>query len=384
MRDKNIFFIWLGDNIPSYFDYAIKSFSDRLNKNFKIQKITFKTEQIEKIGLLTSPNKLSLVEKQLWYAIQHVKNNKNEILNCSDNIKFIIKIHEFFKIYIINLFGGMFIDADTYLIKNIEENIFDINDVLLCKRCGYVDKGIIGFRGGFIENIYDLKLNDIFKIILSNSFKQYYFKLLDRFDNENNYILWKNLRSDFFNLNFKLESIKNTIFDSNDNYIMHFNDFSWSYEKTRETRIPYTIFDDKSKMTCSLVLDKYLEINSEIINLELKKLNCNKNDIKYVFLNKNTNLIEKDSFKNFNQLEEIGNLTTIKIIENNAFEGCINLKRIILTQCIKIGNYAFKDCENLTEFYFPQFKKTIADINKIFIGCKNLKKIGFQNNIIKK
>ena len=65
---------------------------------------------------------------------------------------------------------------------------------------------------------------------------------------------------------------------------------------------------------------------------------------------------------------------TISHVSKNAFEGCQNLKSIILGEGVKeIRNEAFKDCTELQEVSLPKSLRTIGD--KAFMGCTKLEKI---------
>ena len=88
-------------------------------------------------------------------------------------------------------------------------------------------------------------------------------------------------------------------------------------------------------------------------------------------------------------------LTEIKIpdniieIEQLAFNGCINLERVIFphTSDLIIGHYAFQDCTQLQKILIP--KNTIMYGHEVFSGCDSLKyvliesgaKVGLNNDL---
>ena len=72
-------------------------------------------------------------------------------------------------------------------------------------------------------------------------------------------------------------------------------------------------------------------------------------------------------------------------IDNNAFAGCSNLERVILSKNItSIGEHAFNNCSALTSIEIPKsLEKTGTSVygkadNGIFVGCNNLKNITFE------
>jgi len=65
---------------------------------------------------------------------------------------------------------------------------------------------------------------------------------------------------------------------------------------------------------------------------------------------------------------------TISCVSKNAFEGCTNLKSVILSEGVtEIRNEAFKDCTELQEVSLPKSLRKISD--KAFMGCAKLEKI---------
>ena len=74
--------------------------------------------------------------------------------------------------------------------------------------------------------------------------------------------------------------------------------------------------------------------------------------------------------------EDINSFTgskNLKIIEQNAFYGCCNLKRVCLCDGLKkIGKSAFSSC-GLKEIFIPQSVKEIEE--KAFLLCHSLNKI---------
>mgnify|MGYP002519729573 CR=1 FL=1 len=74
-------------------------------------------------------------------------------------------------------------------------------------------------------------------------------------------------------------------------------------------------------------------------------------------------------------MEEVFIPSTCNRIEERAFERCINLINITLTDSLQyIDNFAFKGCSELTTFNIP---KNIVEIGEgVFAGCVNIEFVG--------
>lgn len=71
---------------------------------------------------------------------------------------------------------------------------------------------------------------------------------------------------------------------------------------------------------------------------------------------------------------------TISRVSKNSFEGCPNLKSIILEEGVKeIRNEAFKDCTELQEVNLPKSLQKISD--KAFMGCTKLEKVTIEEGV---
>ena len=69
----------------------------------------------------------------------------------------------------------------------------------------------------------------------------------------------------------------------------------------------------------------------------------------------------------------------VKVIADNAFDGCLNLKKIIFNDKTEIiGDFAFTGCQNLTEFTVPESVKSIG--NNVFARCDGLEVITFSSS----
>ena len=62
---------------------------------------------------------------------------------------------------------------------------------------------------------------------------------------------------------------------------------------------------------------------------------------------------------------------SIHTIEDSAFQGCSNLRNVIIPKSVKsIGNYSFSECENITSITIPYLVGNIGSY--CFEKCINL------------
>ncbi len=86
------------------------------------------------------------------------------------------------------------------------------------------------------------------------------------------------------------------------------------------------------------------------------------------------------SFKEFSKLTEINIPGGVKAIPESQFEGCINLKKVVLNDGLeKIGKCAFYKCHNLSEIKIPNTVKEIY--GWAFRECHSLKNIVIPNSV---
>ena len=90
-------------------------------------------------------------------------------------------------------------------------------------------------------------------------------------------------------------------------------------------------------------------------------------------------------FKNNSSIysfDEFQYFTGLSLIDEYAFAGCSNLKKIVFPEdLLEIGNCAFKECSNLTDIILSKGLNIIG--NASFLDCCNLESIDIPENVIK-
>ena len=132
-----------------------------------------------------------------------------------------------------------------------------------------------------------------------------------------------------------------------------------------------TSFSDKQIMYISNINDK-IEIGS---NINVKNNEYIPNKYGLISFEDDITSIPNSLFYNSAELEEVFIPSTCNRIEESAFERCINLINITLTDSLQyIDNFAFKGCSELTTFNIP---KNIVEIGEgVFAGCVNIEFVG--------
>ena len=127
MIPKNLFFVWIGGTVPNYCNFCVDNFK-RINPEFKIHFIRYRKDDIENYKDLKENTEIDSVFKKTMddvlyqrtrQAIRYKKNKNNKfIVVCFVNV---------FKINLLNTFGGIFLDLDTYPVKPFDDKILSLD-----------------------------------------------------------------------------------------------------------------------------------------------------------------------------------------------------------------------------------------------------------------
>lgn len=227
---KILHFIWFGYT-PNYVNFCIKHFK-QLNPDFKINFVHRTSKQLENIYFNKQINDQN--DKLIFNTIDGIINKtyykelveqQIAFLNRFGDIPFIQLFADVFRMELLNKFGGIYLDCDTFPIKPFDEQILSYNNFCVWDNVHNIKEKnnyFIGSTGKeFIENYFSDKIIPLF---LTNN---YMLKLQMKkpFD-------FQIRRIKFFTL-----KLKNSDFNINDkNYIEHYSDFSWGRKKVEFTK----------------------------------------------------------------------------------------------------------------------------------------------------
>ena len=127
----------------------------------------------------------------------------------------------------------------------------------------------------------------------------------------------------------------------------------------------------------------FLALNklTNIINLDLSEANIREGGENYY----SSSTTETDKFKRYQlyALTALQNLVlpnSLKIIDDNAFNGCKNLTSMIIPNSVtSIGGYAFNGCRNLTSVIIGNSVISIGE--SAFSGCSRLPSVTIGNSV---
>lgn len=240
MIPKLIHFIWIGKK-PNYLSCVLDAYKNK-NINCTINLISYTIIQLENIFFKKHiKTELDNIIFQLLYDILY-KKRYQELIKCllsgnylinHKNTAFIQIFCDILRLEILNIYGGIYIDCDTYPIKQFDNFIFE-KDLL----CVYdkIDNLLIpnnyflaSSKKYQFDNYFDITNNNVFKLIHTN--------------NQQFIRIYKNKDFDFMIRRIKFFKNKLTDRDfthiNHLDYFEHYSEFRWGMNK-----IPKTQFDN--------------------------------------------------------------------------------------------------------------------------------------------
>ena len=212
MIPKKIFFIWLGGNKPNYVDFAVNKFK-LFNESFKIELIEYSINDIENIDKI---NKCEY-DKYLKKCIEYILDKKCSVYSYHRNHfylkyrKFIQALSNIFRLELLNNYGGIYLDCDTFPIKPLDD--FLLNKKQFCAYSFPIFDQEHRYRDNFFigKSNNTCRINDcygIFDVITTGNY------------NDVSNPEWKYNRDLFFKC--QLKSLKKSEY-----YIEHYCDRTW-------------------------------------------------------------------------------------------------------------------------------------------------------------
>lgn len=204
MIPKQLFFIWIGNNKPSYVDFAINTFKE-VNFDFDINFIHIKDiDKTNNDDVLYVLDKIKNDKDSLYYKIYNrpwakysYKNIIGKYSNITDCLKF----------YYVNKYGGIYLDCDTFPVKPFDSDLLS-NDYFYGtnqSNNNLIDYYFMGSQKGKLLNIYE-----------NPELRGKLFHI--NYPDTNS--IHKN-KQDFYNCSLKYSH------NINNNYIIHFFDNTW-------------------------------------------------------------------------------------------------------------------------------------------------------------
>lgn len=229
---KNLFMIWLGDTIPNYVQFSINAYK-QANANFNIQLVHHTLKQIEDIynnkltniyDNLLNEVMFNILNKDKTYMLDHQKDFYGK------EIRFIQLLSDIYRLRIIQEFGGIYVDCDTFPLKPFDEKLLQLKIFMVTRHYNndrhYNDNAnyYIGNDNYFFGSIKDANINEQQKLLQTN----------DKWWSNIQYLINKNK---FYGL--KLNYIEQ---QNQPIYIEHYFDGNWK-NKNGKIRTPKCFLD---------------------------------------------------------------------------------------------------------------------------------------------
>lgn len=237
---KQIFLIWLGDNVPLYIKYVIKLYKE-INTNFNIIFITYTLKQIQDIYQKRVFQ--SVYDSLLYDSIEILLNKNHAYKNytyhtlidgqkiCySTDIRMIQVLSDIYRLVLINNLGGIYVDCDTIPVRPFDKELLSLKSFVVCKHIKFNDKTYIMRDNYFMGTIPSLPI--------THNNEEHSISLLQTTDK-----WWTNpqfliLKHKFFKLDIKAGQYSL----NKDFYIEHYCDGNWKVQNN-SIRTPYCFLD---------------------------------------------------------------------------------------------------------------------------------------------
>lgn len=150
MIPKRLIFIWLGPEFPDYGTFCINNFK-AVNPDFEIMNVHIpNVETSQNKDLLELKEVLNSGQKTVYsymfdrkFAQNHMQTDIGKITSLSDALR----------LYLLNKYGGIYLDLDTFPVKPFDEKILSYSDGFVVNHDRqYCDFFFMGFQKGFIDN----------------------------------------------------------------------------------------------------------------------------------------------------------------------------------------------------------------------------------------
>lgn len=229
---KILHFIWFG-YMPNYVNFCIDNYK-KINPDFKINFVHRTPKQLEQIYF---ENKIENEIDQIIYdIIKHILNKtkyktlidvQQKFLNLFGHIPFLQLLSDIFRLEVLNIYGGIYLDCDTFPIKPFDNYILNLKKFCVYDKIGSLYKINNYFIGHNKTSFWDNYLDETaFQLVLTNNHMRSILttKPMD---------YWTR-RIKFFKCNLSYND-----FTDKYNYIEHYSEFSWGKNKVPKTKFDY-------------------------------------------------------------------------------------------------------------------------------------------------
>ena len=223
---KNIFFIWLGNNIPSYALYAVQAFK-QANNNFHIQLVHKTINEIENVNVSDIIDQCLLDSINIIFNKYKIPKQYKEYVNnqkkiYGNDIRFIQLLSDIFRVQLTNSIGGIYLDCDTVPNKPFDDILLS-NDFCVTRHYNnnYISQDNYFFGITKKNNINDF----LIPIPYENRINQKYKLICQTIPNIQNNIKFIYQKSLFF----RSKLLYKTYLFNTEFYINHYYNKNWKF-----------------------------------------------------------------------------------------------------------------------------------------------------------
>lgn len=132
MIQKVLYFIWIGNHFPSYASCAINAFQ-QMNPSFEIHLASFNLQDLYRIETGDAYNDdESLLRKSIQSILCNDSKYSSLINHCKrNNLRFIQILADVYRLELLQHYGGIYLDCDTFPVKPFDENLLQRTQVIV-------------------------------------------------------------------------------------------------------------------------------------------------------------------------------------------------------------------------------------------------------------
>ena len=145
---NNLFFLWFGSELPKWATLSIEYYKE-LNPDFNIRVFNefdlMKSNDSDIIDCLDKINQ----QKTFYYEYFNRWFAANKL---SD--KFNVRFSDVFRVYLLNTYGGIYLDCDTWPVKPFDDELLTNVSVMYSRLCGAGDIFFLGSQKNCAETMF--------------------------------------------------------------------------------------------------------------------------------------------------------------------------------------------------------------------------------------
>lgn len=143
-------FIWLGSEVPDYGKFCIDSFK-QVNPDFEIMLVNEvdvehpKNEDVKECLDLISSNEYNMYKHMVVrpFAVQKLASTK---------VKRMTAISDALRLYLLNKYGGIYLDLDTFPVKPFDERLLSYEGFAVNHKKDWCDYFFLGFNKHCVDD----------------------------------------------------------------------------------------------------------------------------------------------------------------------------------------------------------------------------------------